>query len=492
MGANSAPVAGAMEADPAVADPGGMPPGVVASLQRVEELEAQPGSTPMSIGCEAEVREDNLAALARHFPAAQGAERLEVVRAFFLPGTLFEGTIAIPGMARQSDNGQSERQKYTLQVLREQVDELGRTVVLARHAAYGDEQACHLDLGVCSANSERTEGGRAPEVCVRWADGETICEGVVEISLSEDSRAPHCVVRGQVKQLLQGEEGFYEPAQQATHTYELFRSTTCTAQAQHTTCLEDARADRIRQICSWIVSQHPLHPRGRRPPMEAPSRPMPALPWEAIVLCDASRQCEERCAELRRQSALLDGLTFETREAKVQRLRELADAGINRASSHAANDKTLGQLKTLLEASLSSLHRDLERLHTACFKAHHRLSEGYMRFDRSLRAAEARLPRSTLSLWQSRTAPSSSIGITCAVCYLNIERGAEDGSGEGCIGLPCRHFFHFDCVSRWLHTHTTCPTCRRQFSDEDADCGEAPKGAGMGEDIAEFAGSGAR
>ncbi|XP_024515888.1 RING-H2 finger protein ATL2-like [Selaginella moellendorffii] len=49
--------------------------------------------------------------------------------------------------------------------------------------------------------------------------------------------------------------------------------------------------------------------------------------------------------------------------------------------------------------------------------------------------------------------------VECAVCLGNFEEG------ELLRILPaCGHLFHPDCIDAWLHTHSTCPLCRRSLS----------------------------
>ena len=114
-------------------------------------------------------------------------------------GAVLEGDIVIPGMQAPDELGAS-RMTYTLEVLREERDERGRWVLLGKHAAYGDEQVCPLELS-------RTPAG---ELDICFADGETHCSGRVD-------RATQTIT-GDVKQLLLGEQGFFVPSAQVSHT----------------------------------------------------------------------------------------------------------------------------------------------------------------------------------------------------------------------------------------------------------------------------------
>ena len=63
----------------------------------------------------------------------------------------------------------------------------------------------------------------------------------------------------------------------------------------------------------------------------------------------------------------------------------------------------------------------------------------------------------------------------CPVCLVDVE------VGEDVAELPCKHWFHFDCVKAWLQEHDTCPTCRRGITPREGDgnrlreTGEAPR-----------------
>jgi hypothetical protein len=43
-------------------------------------------------------------------------------------------------------------------------------------------------------------------------------------------------------------------------------------------------------------------------------------------------------------------------------------------------------------------------------------------------------------------------GNSCMICLCSMNADH--------VTLPCMHRFHRNCISRWLHTRTTCPVCR--------------------------------
>ena len=49
----------------------------------------------------------------------------------------------------------------------------------------------------------------------------------------------------------------------------------------------------------------------------------------------------------------------------------------------------------------------------------------------------------------------------CSVCMDNVDVGDE------VTVLPCRHWFHGDCVGAWLKEHDTCPHCRQGIMPKD-------------------------
>lgn len=49
----------------------------------------------------------------------------------------------------------------------------------------------------------------------------------------------------------------------------------------------------------------------------------------------------------------------------------------------------------------------------------------------------------------------------CSICMDDVVLNQE------VTVLPCKHWFHGDCVTAWLKEHDTCPHCRNPISDHD-------------------------
>jgi E3 ubiquitin-protein ligase RNF115/126 len=60
----------------------------------------------------------------------------------------------------------------------------------------------------------------------------------------------------------------------------------------------------------------------------------------------------------------------------------------------------------------------------------------------------------------------------CSICMESVEVGGE------VTELPCKHWFHGDCVGPWLHEHDTCPQCRRGITPKDGDT-DRPRATGQ-------------
>ncbi|KAD6796190.1 hypothetical protein E3N88_07086 [Mikania micrantha] len=64
----------------------------------------------------------------------------------------------------------------------------------------------------------------------------------------------------------------------------------------------------------------------------------------------------------------------------------------------------------------------------------------------------------TASYWHGLQLPG--LGKECAICLGDFAKG------EQVKILPkCNHGFHVRCIDKWLHSHSSCPTCRQCLLD---------------------------
>jgi len=61
------------------------------------------------------------------------------------------------------------------------------------------------------------------------------------------------------------------------------------------------------------------------------------------------------------------------------------------------------------------------------------------------------------------------LNLECSVCKEKFQ------IREQCDLLPCKHFFHQDCIRPWLSLHNTCPICRYELPTDDTDYEAAKK-----------------
>lgn len=57
----------------------------------------------------------------------------------------------------------------------------------------------------------------------------------------------------------------------------------------------------------------------------------------------------------------------------------------------------------------------------------------------------------------------------CSICIGKVDLGEE------VTVLPCKHWFHHDCVKPWLASHDSCPHCRKGIMPKDEADGNVPR-----------------
>lgn len=60
-------------------------------------------------------------------------------------------------------------------------------------------------------------------------------------------------------------------------------------------------------------------------------------------------------------------------------------------------------------------------------------------------------------LTRIRRLEAKGVDEVCSICYYNIKEG------EKIVQLPCRHYFHDQCIEEWLRKQKTCPLCKQEI-----------------------------
>ena len=426
-----------------------------------------------------------------------GALSLTVARVLphFCAGTLFSGDIAIPGDAGFASAEAGARQDYLLYVLgRAPPDALGNTRLCARHEAYGDEQSC--DVTLRDVGGAGSGGG----VAIAWRDNETFCEGRLHVDLAPDG-AFGVGVAGEVKQLVQAQEGFWEPADEVTHTFrlgvilpeaeaaeaaeaggaaaggaaaggsEVARRGLARARAR-LGGRQRARLEACTALAPGLQSalMNPAVAMGDGPgaPLTVAARASLRVRFPDLVL-SATRAAEEECAAMRHHARVLDAVAHEDAAAKAATLAALAAGGLTRGALHQRMDDVVAALRAvLLLARLARVGASRDMV-DGMQNGHYRMMMNYERVDKSLGCAEKRLPQALVRGWRLPMGAAEA-DEACAICMTTLAEGDDDADGDGVddarphfLKLPCGHAFHEECVQGWLNQNPTCPNCRRDL-----------------------------
>jgi hypothetical protein len=199
--------------------------------------------------------------------------------------------------------------KKMSQVLREERDEMGMWVLMGKHSAYGDDQMCQLNL-------KQTDDGA---VKISYADGETHCTGTLDMETK--------TITGKVQQLLMGEEGFFVPSAEVTHTFRLKLKEETRNARQLRMRLNIARQKRIQALAVLLDVAETEK--------DLDMTQLKDSDLKSDQLLDDSINLVERvCAILRRQATILQTLTFSSQLHRSDLLSALGNKGLALKAAH--------------------------------------------------------------------------------------------------------------------------------------------------------------
>ena len=424
-----------------------------------------------------------------------------VISIFFAPGMRYIGSIQIPGDAGvEAGDVVGQRQPYEVTVMgrpdmcragldadfTSDIDKVLGYEVLARHRAYGDEQyVCIRVTDVVST----AEGGVSFNV--EYADGETVCRGMWH---SDDM-----CFRGDVRQATNALDNIYHTSDPVTHTFDLYP---CPEEPPPPlpSAPSPLAPPGTELCCVWSRRRHAASCcldkcLGAFDRLMATTRPhvtiialasgmqesqedLLGLKWAQLFEATVSYS-EELCALLRRMSAYLDKLVFDTPQERSDALKRMSERGMSRAQAHAMVDKVFQRVRNMGTTWVSCCPEKQNFVQTMLYTCHTREMRSYESLSDSLRRAEQRLTASTIGAFQLVAAQSQSGGDVassadvdiCAICMESVcdrsggEGAGVGGEGEGRLRLPCGHIFHGPCIRTWLLNHRECPIDRQMIGD---------------------------
>jgi hypothetical protein len=204
------------------------------------------------------------------------------------------------------------------------------------------------------------------------------------------------------------------------------------------------------------------------------------------LLVEASIQSEKTCATFRRQTFLLDNLTFESDEYKAQIMADLRANGMTVAGSHFEWDKCIQMGRAVAlgwswfeKGSWSCFERSAivgQRCVYLLFMMHSRLETNHKHLENAFRGADLRLTGMELRRIKEISCAAFALKVKdyeeaglCGVCQCDMDEECESSDDANTpVCLPCSHSYHWDCVKQWLHDHSSCPSCRFDLTA----CGE--------------------
>ena len=434
------------------------------------------------------------------------------VRHLCIPGRIWEGKIAIPGTTSMNEvDGQTP---YALQVM--WFDAAAGTFLIS-HTAHGDEQLCHLTLDDDGSTGKMGLSFSDNETyCTGSIDGQTgVISGTVGQLVRADegffepsdaaqntfTLAPidfdvrnvdtHIKTDDEVQELRVYERRkliaqWSRSPNVLAATYEAVEFLRENIKSEHMSSyllrriaretplidLAKSKYDTASPLsiepesllqndegCETLLrlrqeSQHRLGLWMSFPEIEKPLTVTEDM-WRNMWFIE-QLNAELLSCKFRLYTRLLRARVFQSMKEKTQYLSEFDNL---RSECHASMNRVLNNMNVLLwrifyggETTKGTTAIYSRYMYTSMRVKEHRMAVAYGGVDRALRECDARLPLESI---QRLVRVAGDDAYMCSICLLEV------GAGEESLGLECGHNFHPACCSQWLHTHATCPNCRK-------------------------------
>eukprot|EP00040_Diaphanoeca_grandis_P012132 m.61858 g.61858 ORF g.61858 m.61858 type:complete len:463 (+) comp23047_c1_seq1:116-1504(+) len=379
-------------------------------------------------------------------PSPTDHERLRHAHRALRPGSKFEGKINVPGMDPEDfQKDETLTDEYTFMVLTRRSDPFGRPILYARHTAYLDTQFCDIQLSV-----------KDDQVHIEYRDGETILSGTFDPDSIE--------INGTVRQLEtsedgMGDDGFEVVSDEIASTFDLKATSHSEALAR-------------KQYEVYLVETHILRYLQRtRGAFDLPygsEESLKQIDWNRLFIAGV-HYCEMQNSEIRQKTRLMQSMCFTTRADKRQKMAKLTHYGFTKAFAHQTADKGLTAVYVTLQGLEKAGIVMGESMRHLIPQTQERTSATYSRFESALNSLTARLSQEDIAIW--RLSASDVAADPCAICMCDIELDSEVA-----LKFPCKHLFHEECATSWIHNNSSCPNCRDALeelpnADVDVDVG---------------------
>lgn len=367
------------------------------------------------------------------------------------PGCSFFGDIMVPGINEaEPDEDVGRCEDYKFMIVGEVRDPVnGGMILYARHEAYEDIQFCDVTLSL-----EPGMGDGETQVAISFADGETTCSGMIDVE--------NKTIVGNVRQIQFGEEGFEYPSDEVTHTFKLVCKSDPNGNAIHA-------QSRLLEIEDMVASYLAKY-KGRDFAFTSREE-LEKVDWIRIFEI-ASLYCERKYSELRFMAAKMKSVKFATQSQKRSVRQGMRADGYSKTSAHRVIDKGLAAMHAVLSCKgLPHAVANLEPgayhgVYQTTYKEQLRASMVFQKFESAINAFNSRLTSEEIKAW--RVNKNSRGEIRCAICLGGYEDDDDDdGNADDLLTLPCKHSFHESCISTWVHSFASCPTCRHDLSTSE-------------------------